>query len=167
MDPRLRELERQARTGNLEARVAWLQARLRSGDLDVKRLEVAAACGDPGARRLVHKTRWWLGLKMRDWQCFSCMFNRTVTFDMFEPYQCISCGVSRTLKANIEATRAWLVMLRDWGHDTRQRGCLLPGLRDAVRHSRSPASGVRSLQRSATEVRLQGSNPGTNQSSTW
>jgi len=50
-DQRLRELDRRRReTGRAEDAAAWLSERLRAGELTRDRLELAAACGDPGAR---------------------------------------------------------------------------------------------------------------------
>lgn len=51
-DQRLRELDRRRReTGRAEDAAAWLAERLRAGELARDRLELAAACGDAGARR--------------------------------------------------------------------------------------------------------------------
>ncbi|MEZ6189046.1 MAG: FHA domain-containing protein [Planctomycetota bacterium] len=48
-DERLRDLERRAAGGDVEAGVAWIQKRLRLGTLDEERLAVAAYLGDPAA----------------------------------------------------------------------------------------------------------------------
>lgn len=118
MDTRQRELERRAKTGDLEARVQWLQARERGGSLSRSKIEIAAACGDLAARRLVHSSRWKLALKLRQYFCVGCMNERSIYFDMFEPYQCPSCGTKRQLKGNVTAVKQWLAMLRDWGKPT-------------------------------------------------
>ncbi|MGE0706816.1 MAG: hypothetical protein AB7N76_06385 [Planctomycetota bacterium] len=51
-DERLRDLERASAGGDLEARVALLQERLRRGLLDAERLALAAYAGDEAALRL-------------------------------------------------------------------------------------------------------------------
>lgn len=51
-DQRIRDLERQALTGDREASVRLLTERLRAGDLARERLELAAYCGDEMARTL-------------------------------------------------------------------------------------------------------------------
>jgi len=48
-DTRIRQLERQ-RDGTPEAEAAYLRARIRCGSLTRERLELAAYCGDEGAR---------------------------------------------------------------------------------------------------------------------
>ncbi|MCW8137500.1 MAG: hypothetical protein KIT58_01180 [Planctomycetota bacterium] len=53
-DTRLRELERRWKeTGSPDDEAAYLQERVRVGDLTQERLELAAYCGHEGARRLV------------------------------------------------------------------------------------------------------------------
>lgn len=49
-DARTRELERAAAAGDVEARAAWIAARLRAGGLEQERVALAAHVGDPGAR---------------------------------------------------------------------------------------------------------------------
>lgn len=51
-DRRLRELERRAAAGDVEAGAEWLHARVRTGTLDEERLAVAAWLGDPAACRV-------------------------------------------------------------------------------------------------------------------
>ncbi|MCO5170330.1 MAG: hypothetical protein M9894_28675 [Planctomycetes bacterium] len=52
-DARLRDLERRWReTGDPDDGAVWLRARLRAGDLDRDRLDLAAYCGHPAAQRL-------------------------------------------------------------------------------------------------------------------
>jgi hypothetical protein len=55
-DIRLRELERGAAQGDLESRARLLAARVRAGDLDPRRLDLAAYLGDPGARLATQTT---------------------------------------------------------------------------------------------------------------
>jgi hypothetical protein len=55
VDERLRALERQAASGDLEAEAALLRHRLAIGDLTEKRLRLAAYLGHPPARRIYGK----------------------------------------------------------------------------------------------------------------
>lgn len=57
-DADLRELERQARLGDGEARRLWLQGRRRARTLSGDQLELLAYCGDEVARLLVGHPEW-------------------------------------------------------------------------------------------------------------
>ncbi len=56
-DSRLRSLERQAQTGDLDAAVAFLRERKRIGEIDQRRIELAAYCGH-GAAYALQREGW-------------------------------------------------------------------------------------------------------------
>lgn len=58
-DERLRELERRASEGSVDARAKWLAERVRIGELEQERLRIAAYCGDLGARMVSAGTWAW------------------------------------------------------------------------------------------------------------
>lgn len=70
-DAELRELERRwSSGGDLEDEAAWLRARVRAGELDLDRLERAAAAGHEGAARALERepgkgdlTAWLRGVE--------------------------------------------------------------------------------------------------------
>jgi hypothetical protein len=152
-DARLRDLERRATQGDLDARRDLLQLRLRSGRLDRERLQLTAYLGDVTAREVCGDRRWAVPPGAARWGT-----PIAAPLDWVEGLR--AWGKEAAVRAAVAAAR---VMLEPWERATPCKACgwrnATPEQRKACPKHRENSKPRRGLE--AAEAWLRDPNPTT------